>query len=324
VAGAVALAVYLTSDHGGGGTAAKPPATPSVTPSVTPSATSSLSLAAQNLPRSAAPLADDVIVWSRERGGNWDLETYNVRDGSHEQLTTSTDKDLFAVVSTDRKTVVYEHEVTEEKHDLRVVSADGTGDRPLFTTVPEGCENVTRPAWSRDLEYLAVPCVDPSDLKRSLMLVKLDGSVVRELDDGALSDPAFTRDGKAVIYWKDDAGQRNGGALYSAPVDGSTPKKITQGGARKDNDPATSPVKDLVAFRRVGPGPGIWVAGVDGTSPTRLTQLQADHDPAWSPDGTRLVFVEDGDLWIIDADGSGAKRIVNDGIPNTAPAWSTR
>ena len=320
VAGLVALAVFLTADDdkkgGGGG--------PTAAPSDTPSATSSLSEAAQDLPRSAQPLGDDWIVWARDREGNFDLEAYNVADGKTVPLTTSPDNDFFAVVSTDRKTVIYEHEVSKTQHDLRVVGADGEGDRPLFDQMPEGCENVTRPAWSRDLEYLALPCVDPDTKLRSLKLVKIDGTIVRELDNAALSDPTFARDGESVIYWRDESGGPSGGALVSAPVDGSEPEEITPGAPGKDNDPAASPVDDRVAFRRVGGDePGLWVAGLDGDSPERITELEADHDPAWSPDGKRFVFIRDDTLWIMSADGSDAKRLTNDGIRMTAPGWST-
>jgi TolB protein len=79
-----------------------------------------------------------------------------------------------------------------------------------------------------------------------------------------------------------------------------------------------------VAFRRVGGDePGIWVMRTEGR-PQRLTPIEADHDPAWSPDGKRLVFIRNDNLWIMSADGSDARRLTNDGIPNTAPAWSTR
>ena len=143
---------------------------------------------------------------------------------------------------------------------------------------------------------------------------------------GALSDPTFTRDGESVVYWKDEAGGRGGGALYRAPVDGSEPEAITPGGEAKDNDPAASPGRGhgrLPAAR--ADEPGLWTAELpDGGSPERLTTLADDHDPAWSPDGSRMVFVRQGDLWIMNADGSGERQLTDDDVPTTAPAWSTR
>ncbi len=43
------------------------------------------------------------------------------------------------------------------------------------------------------------------------------------------------------------------------------------------------------------------------------------HNPAWSPDGRRIAFVQRGDLWLMDADGSHRDRIVR---AADQPAWS--
>ena len=44
----------------------------------------------------------------------------------------------------------------------------------------------------------------------------------------------------------------------------------------------------------------------DGTGQTRLTDPpDRSVDPAWSPDGQRIVFVRNDDLWLMNADGSG-------------------
>jgi TolB protein len=50
-------------------------------------------------------------------------------------------------------------------------------------------------------------------------------------------------------------------------------------------------------------------------------------DPAWSPDGRRIAFVKDREIWIIRANGAGARRLMtarNSEIssPAWSPAWS--
>ena len=97
------------------------------------------------------------------------------------------------------------------------------------------------------------------------------------------------------------------------------------GGDAKDNDPVASPTADVVAFRRLGPEPGLWSATLpDGGSPKRLTLLGDDHDPTWSQDGSRLVFVRRGDLWMMNADGSDQRQLSDDNVEISAPTWSTR
>ncbi len=60
-----------------------------------------------------------------------------------------------------------------------------------------------------------------------------------------------------------------------------------------------------------------------GGAPTQLTaSSKAVGDPQWSPDGRRLAFVRDDELWVVEADGSRTTRVV--GKPGGAKTgrWS--
>src|SRR5215210_5044675 len=41
--------------------------------------------------------------------------------------------------------------------------------------------------------------------------------------------------------------------------------------------------------------------------------------PSWAPDGERLAFVRNGDIWTMRSDGGGARLLARNGH---APAWS--
>ncbi len=49
-------------------------------------------------------------------------------------------------------------------------------------------------------------------------------------------------------------------------------------------------------------------------------------EPDWSPDGSKLIFVSNNNIWVMNADGSGAKPLTN--LPAkfspvvSSPVWS--
>ncbi len=58
----------------------------------------------------------------------------------------------------------------------------------------------------------------------------------------------------------------------------------------------------------------------DGSGQRRLTRNGARSvAPAWSPDGQRIAFERLGDVYVIDADGTGERRLSQIG---THPSWS--
>lgn len=94
-----------------------------------------------------------------------------------------------------------------------------------------------------------------------------------------------------------------------------------------------------IAFVSVRDGNAeIYTANPDGTNQTRLTDTPAVQEltPAWSPDGTRLAFTGatasraaggtsvnvTADIYVINADGGGLRRLTNNSAYNSAPVWS--
>lgn len=60
-----------------------------------------------------------------------------------------------------------------------------------------------------------------------------------------------------------------------------------------------------------------------GAWPRRLTAMLSDCDaPQWSPDGTRLAFVSDTALWVMNADGTDAHKLTDHPSGNAHPRWS--
>jgi dipeptidyl aminopeptidase/acylaminoacyl peptidase len=60
-----------------------------------------------------------------------------------------------------------------------------------------------------------------------------------------------------------------------------------------------------------------------GAPPTQITASEKPvSDPQWSPDGRRLAFVRDDEIWIVEADGSRLTRVVAKPAGGHDPRWS--
>jgi Tol biopolymer transport system component len=60
---------------------------------------------------------------------------------------------------------------------------------------------------------------------------------------------------------------------------------------------------------------------LSAVGPGMVHDLGAGAQPSWSPDGMRLAFVRDGDVWTIDPTEGNARRLTADGV-NSLPVWS--
>jgi Tol biopolymer transport system component len=66
----------------------------------------------------------------------------------------------------------------------------------------------------------------------------------------------------------------------------------------------------------------LWVHHVDGTE-MRLTNGITVQDASWSPDGERILLSQDGEIDVMDADGSGRRMLYRDRDAYTVdPVWS--
>ena len=60
-----------------------------------------------------------------------------------------------------------------------------------------------------------------------------------------------------------------------------------------------------------------------GGYPTQLTASEKPvSDPQWSPDGRRLAFVRDDEIWVIEADGSRLAKVTGHKAGTYGPRWS--
>lgn len=128
----------------------------------------------------------------------------------------------------------------------------------------------------------------------------------------------------AIVFVSDRDGYRQ---LYRMGLDGSGISYLPQNGSILAFDPDVSPDGRRIALSdEYG---RIWVQGVHGSEADVVagpTPICAQ--PSWSPDGARLAMrclespSDDGNIYVVNADGSGLAPVVNSDGEDLSPAWS--
>jgi Tol biopolymer transport system component len=134
--------------------------------------------------------------------------------------------------------------------------------------------------------------------------------------------------GQSFAYVADSAGNPD---IWHQRVGGRNPVNLTADSLEADTAPAYSPDGERIAFRSDRDGGGIFVMGSTGESVKRLTDF--GYDPAWSPDGTQIVFSDhlgqdpysrpgDGHLYVVPSGGMGEIRQLTREHDAVQPRWS--
>jgi Dipeptidyl peptidase IV (DPP IV) N-terminal region/WD40-like Beta Propeller Repeat len=114
------------------------------------------------------------------------------------------------------------------------------------------------------------------------------------------------------------------------PVTGSE-TQLTSDPAHYDDDPTVSPDGSHVAYRRCTDSSGkactIALIGIGGGTPTDLTSAGRQDFPAFSPDGTKIVFSKRdasgySHLVLMDANGANPQPLTSGAVSDDTPAWS--
>lgn len=187
-----------------------------------------------------------------------------------------------------------------------------------------------------------------------LWLVKADGSDLHELTPGqpelGKGPAAWSPDGRHIAFESScDAESRCGPTapilIYETDVDGTPPRLISTDcvalASCDEHYPAYSPDGRRLAFVRLTHGPS-GVIGIRDLATGKVTLLASTRQgppmaelgaPAWSPDGTKLVYYKvardanhkptgSSEMYIVDADGTGLHALKTPGLAAGDPEWS--
>src|SRR5215216_2238931 len=212
---------------------------------------------------------------------------------------------------------------------------------PDFSPVYDGS-----PVWSPDGTKIAF--ISNRDYLFSLYVMNADGSNARLLANEPLepAEPAWSPDGGKIAFTAGVRGtigmSKSFADIYVLNVEGSGLTQLTRDSG-VNGSPSWSPDGKQIVFASNRDADGesrIWIMNVDGSNQRILPNSQNANgtgfyggQPAWSPDGTKILFTAYqacGDraavsIYVTNLDGTNSRILTND--PNTcgwysSPKWS--
>lgn len=161
----------------------------------------------------------------------------------------------------------------------------------------------------------------------------------RDLTTGVVAtdgDPEWSPDGRRIAFTSNREDRKN--EIYTVDVESGAITRVTRSPERASSaSPSWSPDGSQLAFVREQSSEetsaaDLWVVGADGSGERAVTNYFGAGEsgsgvsvfyPAWSPDGTRLVFSVDtpsveNSLRTIAADGTGEAPL---GVRGAEPDW---
>src|SRR6476646_3891628 len=218
------------------------------------------------------------------------------------------------------------------------------GNTDVYTVLPNG-EDLRRlttdpgfdacAAYSADGRRIAY-CSGQGGGPVQVWTMKQNGTDKQQVTHltGPATFPDFSPDGSKIVFTAKPAGSPTRD-IYGIGSDGSGLIQLTRGSV--DNAYAAfSPDGTKIAFtsRRTGTSQ-VYVMNADGSNQTQLTfdPQPKDQVPDWSPDGSKIAYLADthgiadivnpswGDIWVMNADGSGQHPITS-GATYYGTAWS--
>ena len=246
-------------------------------------------------------------------------------------LTNSPADDIFSSWSPDGRRIAFVSD-RDGNREIYAVNADGSS----LTRLTDNQGSDDSPSWSPDGRRIAF--VSDRDGDSDIYVVNADGSSLTRLTDsqGWEDSLSWSPDGQRIAFVS--GSYHADRKIYVVNADGSSlTRLIDNQGSAFSYFPSWSPDGRRIAFmsHRVLEGFELYVINADGSDPIRLTDKpRIERQHAWSPDGRRIAFTypryriigwaddETGDIYVVNADGSGLTDLTKSQGWNSSPSWS--
>jgi Tol biopolymer transport system component len=210
----------------------------------------------------------------------------------------------------------------EDKSELTIANEDGSAAKAIYAVrAPAGLFN--NPAWSPDGNTIVVPRQTPSPQERRLVAVSVAGGEVKPIGSHTwlrIFRSAWLPDNTGLIAVARDVNSPDQSQIYDISYPGGEPRRITFDLYDYNGLGLTADGNSLVTVKNETRS-SLWVSSM-GKGQAIKENVQPEIVGAdgldWTPDG-RIVFTAfrgaEGNLAIVDANGSGRKSLTDLGVP---------
>ena len=246
--------------------------------------------------------------------------------GATRLTVTPTATEAYPAWSPDGNRVAFSSDLNDPGFDIYAMNADGSGVTRL--TNSPGYDLM--PDWSKDGKRIvfasARDAADPIDGGLEVLEIytmNADGSGVTRLTSDLRTDyfPAWSPDGKRIVFVSDRDTPLAATEIYTMNADGSRLTRLTFDGVYSTT-PAWAPGGKQIAFATPS---GIEVMNSDGTQRSLVAAGPDHYSPSWSDDGKQIVFAKGAfgveDLYIMNADGTAKTLVAASAGRDVLPSW---
>ncbi len=271
------------------------------------------------------------IAFHSDRDGNSEIYTIKSSGEGEIRLTFNDGYDGFPSWSPDGTSILFQS-VRDGWDGIWIMAADGSNPRQIPNT-----DNGRYPKFSFDGRSIAF--FAERDGNTEVMVVEADGSNPRNLTNHPATDetPSWTADGSVMAFQSDrnDSGSGDPGAedrhsnfgIFTMEADGGGVREIT-GAETNDENPSISPDGGSIVYQSYMYD-SLVVAVTDvvtGEKRVLTDSAFPSGSPAWSSDGSKIVFDSNRDgnfeIFVMSPDGSNQRQLtVTEDCENSGAAF---
>lgn len=266
------------------------------------------------------------IAFQSDRDGNSEIYIMNSDGSSQINITQFAGEDMHPKWSADNKKIIFSSiRGYWNLVDIYEINIDGSGLKRLTVNV----EIDTYADWSPDGNKIITRRIIAGNPNSEIFLLDSGGGNPVNLTNDPAFDgwPSWHPDGQSIFYASEN--EKGIANIFRMKINGDDNNSLMNVPGSWATPRVSSSGKSLVMNRSLNENTDIYTLDISHESkfpkPIKITDVQ-DKYPGLSPDGTKILFQsnrsQNWQLFVINYDGSGLKRITDNSSNDIHACWS--